>query len=60
MINTMSRAELAVKLQNDLMDQYLTEGDCHIDDVMLFEDLLDSFTGIEFLAYTAMNEISLN
>lgn len=56
----MSRAELALKLQNDLMDQFLTEGDCHIDDVVLFEDLLDSFTGIELVAYTAMNEISLN
>lgn len=56
----MSRVEVAVKLRDQLMEQFLTEGDCHSDDVYYYEMIMDSLTDTELIAYESIANLILN
>lgn len=56
----MNRIETAIQLRDRMMEQFLTEGDCHSDDIYYFEMILDSFTDTELLAFDAATTMCLN
>lgn len=56
----MSRIEVALKLRDELMEQFITSGDCNSDDVCYYEMIMDSLSDVEYLAYEAVGGMSLN